>query len=57
MVFMGQIKVRAPSRKLWEMKLPKLNSQMLALHENGVEFRQQFNGAIKNSLTTSHYVL
>ena len=25
--------------------------QKLALHQNGVEFRQQFNGAIKTSLT------
>ena len=25
--------------------------QRLALHQNGVEFRQQFNGAIRTSLT------
>ena len=28
--------------------------QKLALHENGVEFRQQFNGAIRTSLTASY---
>ena len=28
--------------------------QKLALHQNGVEFRQQFNGAIRTSLTAPH---
>ena len=41
------------SRKLWELKLPNFNSQRRALHQNGVEFRQQFIGAIRNSLTVS----
>ena len=27
--------------------------ERLVLHQNGVEFCQQFNGAIKNSLTAS----
>ena len=26
----------------------------LALHQNGVEFRQEFNGAIRTSLTAPH---
>ena len=28
--------------------------QRLALHQNGVEFRQQFNGAIRTSLSVPH---
>ena len=28
--------------------------QKLTLHQNGVEFRQQFNGAIRTSLTAPH---
>ena len=28
--------------------------QRLALHENGVEFRQQFNGAIRTSLSAPY---
>ena len=31
-------------------------NRRLALHQNGVESRQQFIGAIKNSLTASHDV-
>ena len=41
------------SRKLWELKLPNFNSHRLVLHQNGVEFRQQFIGAIRNSLIVS----
>ena len=40
------------ARKSWIF-----NSQMIALHQNELEFRQEFNGAIKNILTASHDVL
>ena len=33
------------------LQLSILIVQRQALHQNGVEFRQQFNGAIKTSLT------
>ena len=36
------------------LKLSILIVQKLALHQNGVEFRQQFNGAIRTSLTAPH---
>ena len=39
------------------LKSPIFNSQRLALHQNGVEFRQQLIGAIRTSLSTSHNVL
>ena len=43
------------SHYLWKsfLKSPVFNSQRLALHQNGVEFCQQFIGAIRNSLTVS----
>ena len=36
------------------LKLSILIVQKLALHQNGVEFRQQFNGAIRTSLTAPY---
>ena len=36
------------------LKLPILIIHRLALHQNGVEFRQQFNGAIRTSLTAPY---
>ena len=35
-------------------KIVNLIVQRLALHQNGVEFCQQFNGAIRTSLTASY---
>ena len=37
-----------------ELKFPNFNSQRLALHQNGVEFCQQFNGSIRTSLTATY---
>ena len=50
-----------------ELKVPEVKNkqtrtttiliiQMLALHQNGVEVRQQFNGAIRTSLTAQYDV-
>ena len=36
---------------------PCIIEQKLALHQNVEEFHQQFNGAIKHSLTASHNIL
>ena len=41
---------------MWELKLPNFNSQGLALHQNGVEFRQQFIGATQTSLIAPYSV-
>ena len=38
-------------------KLPILIVQRLPLHQNGVEFRQQFNGTIRTSLTATYDVV
>ena len=37
---------------LQALKSPIFYSQRLALHQNGVEFRQEINGAIKTILNT-----
>ena len=39
------------------LKLPILISQMLALHRNGVEFRQKFNGALRIPPAMSYHSL
>ena len=36
------------------LKLPILIVERLAFHQNGVEFHQQFNGAIRTSLTVPY---
>ena len=38
---------------LQALKSPIFFSQRLALHQNGVEFRQQFTGAIRTTLSAS----